>query len=92
MTTVPLGDAKDHLSEYVSEVTRTHDRVTITRHGKPAALLISVEDMEGIEETLDILASPGEYDAIREGLQQADRGEYVDSEALKAKHGFRSGG
>lgn len=92
MTTVPLGDAKDHLSEYVSEVVRTHDRVTITRHGQPAALLISVEDMEGIEETLDILSSPGEYEAIREGLQQADRGEYVDSEALKAKHGFRSGG
>lgn len=91
MTAVPLGEAKDHLSEYVSEVVRTHDRVTITRHGQPAAILVSVEDMEGIEETLDILSSPGEYDAVREGLQQADRGEYVDAEALKGKYGFRSG-
>lgn len=89
MTAVPLGDAKDHLSEYVSEVARTHDRVTITRHGQPAAVLVSVEDMEGIEETLDILSTSGEYEAIQEGLEQAERGEYVDAEALKAQHGFR---
>jgi prevent-host-death family protein len=87
MTAVPLGDAKDHLSEYVSEVARTHERVTITRHGQPTAVLVSVEDMEGIEETLDILSTPGEYEAIQEGLEQAERGEYVDAEALKARYG-----
>jgi prevent-host-death family protein len=91
MTVVPLGEAKDHLSEYVSEVARTRDRVTITRHGRPVAVLISVDDMERIEETLDILSTPGEYDAIREGLQQADRGEYVDADALKARYGIRPG-
>jgi prevent-host-death family protein len=87
MSAVPLGDAKDHLSEYVSEVARTHERVTITRHGQPTAVLVSVEDMEGIEETLDILSTPGEYEAIQEGLEQAERGEYVDAEALKARYG-----
>lgn len=84
---MPLGEAKDHLSEYISEVARTHDRVTITRHGKPAAILIAVEDMEGIEETLDILSTPGESEAIQEGLAQADRGEYVDAEELRARYG-----
>lgn len=88
MTVVPLGAAKDHLSEYVSEVARTHDRVTITRHGRPAAVLVSIDDLEGLEETLDILSTAGEYEAIEEGLQQADRSEYVDPEALKARHGF----
>lgn len=86
---VPLGEAKDHLSEYVSEVARTHDRVTITRHGQPVAILVSVDDMEGVEETMDILSTPGEYEAISEGLRQADRGEYVDKDALKARYGFR---
>jgi prevent-host-death family protein len=89
MTAVPLGDAKDHLSEYVSEVVRTHDRVTITRHGRPAAILVSVEDMEGVEETLDILSTSGEYEAIHEGLEQVERGEYVDAEALKVRYGFQ---
>lgn len=32
MTAVPLGDGKNHLSEYVSHVQNTHDRVTITGH------------------------------------------------------------
>lgn len=91
MTMVPLGDARDHLSEYVSEVARTHDRVTITRHGRPAAILVSVDDLAGLEETLDILSAPGEQDAIREGLQQAERGEYVDAEELKARYGSSRG-
>lgn len=88
-TMVPLSEAKDHLSEYVSEVARTHDRVVITRHGQPTAMLISVEDIEGLEETLDILSTPGEYEAIQEGLGQADRGEFVDTDALQKRHGFR---
>lgn len=92
MSSVPLGEAKDHLSEYVSEVARTHERVTITRHGQRSAVLLSVEDMDGIEETLDILSTAGEYAAIQEGLEQAERGEYVDAEALKARYGCHPDG
>lgn len=92
MTTVPVGDAKNHLSEYVAEVARTHERITITRHGRPTALLISVDDLDSLEETLDILSTPGEYGAIQEGLKEADRGEYVDIDALKARYGLRPRG
>jgi antitoxin YefM len=35
MTTVPLGEAKDNLAEYVTSVERTHDRIVVTRHGRP---------------------------------------------------------
>lgn len=87
MSTVPLGEAKVRLSEYVSGIARTHDRVTITWHGKPTAVLVSVDDLESLEETLDILSTPGELDAIREGLAQADRGDFVDTEAVKARFG-----
>ena len=58
MTSVPLGEAKNHLSEYVTDVERTHDRVLITRHGHPAAVLISPEDLAALEETVDILTTP----------------------------------
>lgn len=87
MSIVPLGEAKDHLSELVAEVEHTHDRLTITRHGKPAAVLVSVDDLACLEETLDILSTPGALDAIGEGLDQADRGEYVDTDALRARYG-----
>jgi antitoxin YefM len=38
MTTVALGEAKDKLSEYVTSVERTHDRIVVTRHGRPLSL------------------------------------------------------
>src|SRR6476659_6628203 len=59
MTSVPLGEARDRLSEFVAEVERTNERVTITRHGHPAAVLISADDLASIEQTLEILGHPG---------------------------------
>ncbi len=88
MTAVPLGDARDRLSEYVSEVERTHQRVTITRHGHPAAVLISADDLAAIEETLEILGTPGAADAINEGLADAAAGHFADNDALKSRYGI----
>jgi antitoxin YefM len=53
-----LADAKAHLSEAVSRVTREHERVTVTVHGTPSAVLMAPEDLESLEETLAILADP----------------------------------
>jgi antitoxin YefM len=88
MTAVPLGDARDRLSEYVSEVERTHQRVTITRHGRPAAVLISADDLAALEETLEILGTPGAVDAINEGLEDAAVGRFADNDALKSRYGI----
>jgi antitoxin YefM len=88
MTAVPLGDARDRLSEYVSEVERTHQRVTITRHGHPAAVLISADDLAAIEETLEILGTPGAAEAINEGLADAAAGRFTDNDALKSRYGI----
>lgn len=88
MTAVPLGDARDRLSEYVSEVERTHQRVTITRHGRPAAVLISADDLAAIEETLEILGTPGAVEAVSEGLTDAAAGRFADNDALKSRYGI----
>lgn len=85
MTTVPLGDAKNHLSEYVSDVENTHDRVTITRHGRTAAVLISADDLAALEETVDILATPGMAEGIAEGLADLASGRVADNETLRAR-------
>ena len=52
MPTIPLTEAKTRLNELVDEAVSTHERVTITKHGRPAVVLISVDDLEAIEETL----------------------------------------
>ena len=63
-----LKDVKNRLSEVVDQVEREHDRVIITKHGRPAAVVVSLDDLESLEETLAILSNPSLLAAVREGL------------------------
>lgn len=56
MKTLPLSDVKAHLSGLADEVIRTHERVTVTRNGREAFVMLSVADMESIEATMELLA------------------------------------
>lgn len=82
MTATPLGDARDHLSEYVADVQRTRNRVTITRYGRPAAVLISAEELESLDETVEILSTPNAVDEIRRAESEIADGEYVTAEQM----------
>ncbi len=62
---MPLGRVRDHLSEVVDEVRRTHRRVTVTTHGRPAAVLIAPDDLEAIEATLEVLSDEDALAALR---------------------------
>ena len=70
-----LRDVKNRLSEVVDQVEREHDRVVITKHGRPAAVVISVDDLESLEETLDIAGRPRLVAQIREALAELARHE-----------------
>ena len=67
---MPLADVKNRLSEVVDRLEREHGRVVITKHGHPAAVVISVEDLESLEETLDVMGSAALLDDIREALAE----------------------
>lgn len=62
-----LADVKTRLSEVVDRLEREHGRVVLTKHGRPAVVLISVEDLESLEETLDILSNPRLLGDVRKG-------------------------
>jgi antitoxin YefM len=51
-----LADVKNRLSEVVDRLEREHGRVVITKHGRPAAVVLNVEDLEGLEQTLELLS------------------------------------
>ncbi len=63
MTTLPLADVKNRLSEVVNDLVATHERVVVTRNGRPAAVLIAPDDLESLEETLEVLA---DQDLVRQ--------------------------
>ncbi|WP_028936561.1 type II toxin-antitoxin system Phd/YefM family antitoxin [Pseudonocardia spinosispora] len=86
MTAVePLRTVRDHFSEYVDRAEKEHERVVVTRNGRPAIVLISYEDLEAIEETLEILSDPETMKGIREGEAALARGDYIEGDdALRA--------
>ena len=55
---LPLAEVKNRLSEVVEQVETQHARVTITKHGRPAAVVISADDLDSLEETLRVLSDP----------------------------------
>jgi len=63
---VALADVKNRLSEVVDQIERLHGRVVITKHGRPAAVILSTEDLESLEETLEVLRDPALVEAIRD--------------------------
>lgn len=67
---MPLAEVKNRLSEVVDRLEREHGRVVITRHGHPAAVVMSVDDLESLEETLDVMDSAALLADIRESLAE----------------------
>jgi len=85
-----LADVKNRLSEVVDRLEREHGRVVITKHGHPAAVVISVEDLESLEETLDVMGSEALLADIREALAElrtADAPVLSKAEALRLNRG-----
>ena len=89
MRTVPLSEAKDKLSALVEEADSTHEIIQITRHGRVAAVIMSADDLESLNETLHALRTPG----FAEELVQADAdyaaGNTVDGGELRRRYGLR---
>ncbi len=72
--TLSLAAVKDRFSEIVDRVNKQHDRVIVTRNGVPAVVVVSVEDLESLEETLEILSDRNTVAALRESEQQIAEG------------------
>jgi prevent-host-death family protein len=86
--TVSAADARARLKELLDDVESTHHRYLITRNGHPGSVLMSVEDLEALEETLDILSDPEEVKAIQEGIEAADRGDMVGLDVIRRDLGL----
>jgi prevent-host-death family protein len=72
---MPLADVKNRLSEVVDRIEREHGRVVITKHGRPAAVVLSIEDLERLEETLDILSDKPLMRRLRKAQAEIDAGD-----------------
>ena len=87
MKTVSLSEAKDHLSGLVDEAESTHEIVTITKHGRPAAVLMAADDLESLHETLFWLSRPGFREDMEQSASDEASGTVAGSDELRARFG-----
>jgi prevent-host-death family protein len=84
--TLPLAEIKKRLSEVVDGVEERHDRVVLTRNGRPAAVILSPDDLEALEESLEILSNPKAVREIRAAEAEINRGRSLTADELRAKY------
>ena len=73
--TLPFSDDKSHLSELADRVERDHERILVTRNGRPSFVLISPDDLQSLEETLDILRDPELVASIARSRRESATGD-----------------
>ncbi len=81
--TVPVREFRTKLSELLSDVADRRDHVLVTRNGKPAAVLVPIDEYEALEETAEILSDSATLAAIESGLAELGRGESVTLSDLR---------
>ncbi len=79
---------KDRLNELVDSASLTHERVTITKNGSPAAVLIGVAEWESLQETLFWLSQAGNRDAIATARHEIAKGQGLTEEQIRAEFGI----
>lgn len=83
--TLPLARAKSKFSEIVDRVEHIHDRIVVTRSGKPAAVIMSPDDLASLEDTLELLSDSDATRELDEARRAAVAGDYVTGDELRAR-------
>lgn len=64
--TLPLSEVKTRLPELVAGVQEREEEIIVTKNGRPAAILMNVDEYTRLKETLDVLSDPGLMSQIAE--------------------------
>jgi prevent-host-death family protein len=88
MKTVPLTEAKEKLSALVDEADATHEIIQITRHGRVAAVIMSADDLDSLNETLHALRTAGVVDELAQADADYAAGNTVSGEDLRRRYGL----
>ena len=87
--TVPVREFRSHLADLLDEVADRREHVTITRHGRPSAVVIPINEYESLEETAEILSDDDTLAAIRRGLDDIAAGDEVGLDDVREEMASR---
>ena len=81
--TVAVREFRSNLSKLLSDVADRRDHVLVTRNGRPAAVLVPIDEYDALEETAEVLSDPDALAALEAGLGELERGETITLDDLR---------
>ncbi|HVC14962.1 MAG TPA: type II toxin-antitoxin system Phd/YefM family antitoxin [Acidimicrobiales bacterium] len=82
---ISLAEAKARLSEVVEGIETEHRRMVITKHGRPSVVVLAVEDLEALEDTLEVLSDAGAMADLREAAAARRAGQTIELSKEEAR-------
>ena len=83
MITLPLADARGGFSQIVDDAQLTHERITVTKNGRPAAVIMGISDYDSVMETLSILSDPVLMAQITRADSEFSHNEWHDEDDVR---------
>ena len=80
---VPFSEARANLTELLDDLEKRHEHVLITRNGRPSAVMLSADEYESLEETLEILQDKELLEALRKSEDDVRAGRLTSLEDLR---------
>ncbi|MGH2752283.1 MAG: type II toxin-antitoxin system Phd/YefM family antitoxin [Actinomycetota bacterium] len=75
---VPFSEARANLTELLDALESKQEHVLITRNGRPSAVMLSADEYESLEETLDILQDKDLMQALKRSEADVAAGRLVE--------------
>ncbi len=79
---VSVTDAKNQLLDLIRKLKTRQEVLAITRDGVPTAVLLSMEQYDGLVETIELLADQQAMRSLKRSLKQAQAGRWVSHESV----------
>lgn len=86
--TLPITEARINLPTLVNNAKRKLNEYIITVKGSPAAILLSIDEYESMQETLEILSDKKLMREIKEAEEDVKAGRVKDWEEVKKELGW----
>lgn len=85
MKTLGLSEARRQLSKLVDEVAEKQEHIVITKQGRPKAVVMSSDEFESWQETLEIMADPEAMASIKRGLRDIKTGRVTPYDEVRKR-------
>ncbi|VAX35461.1 hypothetical protein MNBD_UNCLBAC01-1744 [hydrothermal vent metagenome] len=85
VNTIALKELRPELPQVITSIDTRLDRYIVTKRGKPVVVMLSMDDYEGLLETIDILSDKETVKRIKAAKQGIKDGKTVSLKDLRKK-------